>query len=381
MNRPVRAARMPRRKGGEGLRGARMVFCLVLLGFCTCFAADVILNEYNAVDNGLYLNGGDASADADGGRASDSYFGRVPANGGDWFELVVITDHLDMRNWQLDIYDAGAFSETLTLTNHSIWSDLRSGTIITVAEDVNSDVSYNPAAGDWWINVQANGDANGAYITASNFTVSKDNWQLRIRDANGTVKFGPAGEGVSPASGISGTEIFRLKADPTASITPASGDYGDGHDLSTFGAPNRWGQQGFNQLRTVVAQPSTLTLTEPNGAETITAGATYPVTWQTTGTVADVTVELSIDNGKSWSAVFPANTGNTGSYEWLVPMVDSTQCLVRVVNTANLAVFDTSNAVFTIYECPLEGDLDGNCAVNFFDLAILASDWLQPSGL
>ncbi len=357
------------------------MLCLVLLGFCTCFAADVILNEYNAVDNDQYLNGGDASADADGGRASDSYFGRAPTNGGDWFELAVITDHLDMRNWKLDIYEAGAFSETLTLTNHSIWSDLRSGTIITVSEDVPSDISYNPAAGDWWINVQANGDANGAYITASNFTASKDNWQLRIRDANGTVKFGPAGEGVSPASGISGTEIFRLKADPSASITPASSDYDDGHDLSTFGAPNRWGQQSFNQLRTVVAQPSSLTLLSPNGSEVIMGGTIYLIAWQTTGTVADVTIEFSIDNGQAWSAVFPDTIGNAGSYEWLVPIVDSAQCLVRVVNTADLAVFDTSNAVFTIYECPLEGDLDGNCSVDFYDFSILASDWLQPSGL
>ena len=39
--------------------------------------ADIILNEYNAVDSNDYLNGGDSAADQDGGRASDSYFGRV----------------------------------------------------------------------------------------------------------------------------------------------------------------------------------------------------------------------------------------------------------------------------------------------------------------
>jgi hypothetical protein len=58
-------------------------------------------------------------------------------------------------------------------------------------------------------------------------------------------------------------------------------------------------------------------------------------------------------------------------------MVDSQQCLVRVVNTADLTVFDTSDVVFTIYRCPLEGDIDDDCAVDFYDLAILASDWLQ----
>ncbi|MBN2020671.1 MAG: hypothetical protein JW749_10665 [Sedimentisphaerales bacterium] len=351
----------------------------VFISVCTVFAADVILNEYNAVGGGLYLNGGNASADDDGGRAGDTWFGRVEGNGGDWFEMAVITDHLDMRGWRLDLYGGGAFSETLTLSNHSIWSDLRSGTIITVSEDVASDINYNPAAGDWWINVQASGSASGAYITASNFVVSSNDWQLRIRDANGTVKFGPAGEGVSPTSGIGDTEIFRLEADPSASVTPTSADYDDGKDLSTFGAPNLWGNQNFNLLRTVAAQPGSLTLTSPNGSENIATGALWPITWQTTGTVADVTIEFSLDNGQTWTAVYPRNTGNTGSYEWFVPMVSSSQCRVRVVDTADLAVFDTSNAVFTIFQCLLDGDVDGDCAVDFYDFAILAEDWLQSA--
>ncbi len=354
------------------------LLCPILV-CCTCFAADVILNEYNAVDNSMYLNGGNASADSDGGRASDCYFGRALGNGGDWFELVVITDHLDMRSWKLDIYEGGAFRETLELSNYSIWSDLRSGTIITVSEDVVSDISYNPGAGDWWINVQAKNGTNGTYISATNFGVSSDNWQLRIRNAAGQVKFGPAGEGVSPTSGIGATEVFKLKADPNASIAANSPDYDDGKELSTFGSPNRWGQQQFGQLRSVVAQPSTtLTLVSPNGGETVMGGTVRPVTWQTQGTIEHVTVEFSIDNGHTWSPVFPDNAGNTGSYNWLVPIVDSEHCLVRIVNTANAAVFDVSNAIFTIYECPLNGDLNGDCFVDLYDLAVLTEDWLQP---
>jgi len=242
-----------------------LAICLILVFSGTVFAADVILNEYNAVSTSDFLNGGNAAADEDGGRASDSYFGRVLGNGGDWFELVVITDHLDMRNWMLDIYEGGSYDSTLQLTNHSIWADLRSGTIITVSEDLESDISYNPAAGDWWINVQANDDADGLYIEASGFPVSNDDWQLRIRNAGGAVIFGPAGEGVSPPSGVSNTEIFRLEANPNASITANSADYDDGRNLSTFSSPNRWGLQDFNQLRSVAAEPSTLTLLSPNG--------------------------------------------------------------------------------------------------------------------
>jgi len=289
---------------------------------------------------------------------------------------VVITDHLDIRDWKFDINNG---TEILELTNHNIWSDLRSGTIITVSEDLQSDVSYNPAAGDWWVNVQANGTASGDYITASNFPVNNTNWQLRIRDAGGGIIFGPAGEGISPASGVGDTEIFRLEATPGAFIVPDSPDYNDGKKLSTFGAANQWGSQNLHQLRSVAAEPSSISLLYPNGSEIIVGGTTHEITWSNTGTVDSVLIEFSIDNGDTWSDVYPPNTGNTGSYDWLVPIVDSVQCKIRLTNTADLNVYDTTDGTFTIYECTLDGDLNGDCFINMNDLAIMALSWLQEA--
>jgi hypothetical protein len=316
------------------------------------WGADVILSEYNAVDSGGYLGGGNAVLDNNGTWASDTYFGRVAGNGGDWFELVVIKDHLDMRNWKLDIYIDGVLDNTLNLTNHILWSDLRSGTIITVSEDVPNDITYNPAAGDWWINVQAKDSANGLYIEASNFPVNDSNWQLRIRNAAGTVIYGPAGEGIGSA-GVNITEIFKLEANPDASITPACEDYDDADSLSTFGSPNQWGQQDMFALRSVINGTSSLTLLSPKGLETINGGTTYNIKWYTSGSIANVLIEYSISNGASWSPVNPQNVGNAGTYNWLVPAVASSQCLVRVKNAANFAVFDVSDALFTIQESTL----------------------------
>jgi hypothetical protein len=359
------------------MRVCKSLPVLLLVCASSLFGASVILNEYNAVDLAEYLGGGTAAVDADGGRAFDSYFGRVLGNGGDWFELVVITDNLDMRNWSLDIYSDGVLDETLSLTNHSIWSALRSGTIITISEDVPSDISYDPAGGDWWINVQAHNDADGLYIEASSFPVNSSNWQLRIRNAAGTVVFGPAGEGVIPLSGVSGTEIFRLEADPSASIIPSSADYDDAGDLSTFGAANQWGIQNMGTLRTVTPPFSTLTLLSPNGAEIVKSGDVYDIEWSYTGTVSSVLVEFSIDGGFSWSGVYPPNIGNNGVYAWLVPMVDSAACRVRLSNSGNPSVFDISNANFSIYQCSVEGDLTGDCVVNFDDFVCIAASWLE----
>lgn len=354
-----------------------LVTCLVLICMDSAFGAAVILNEYNAVASDQFLNGGSELADSDGGRAGDIYFGRVLGNGGNWFELVVITDHLDMRGWHLDIYEDGAFDETLDLTNNSIWSNLRSGTVITVSADVPGDVSYNPAAGDWSINVQANNDADGLYIEASSFPVSNSNWQLRIRNSAGTVIFGPAGEGVSPTSGVGDTEVFKLKADPNASITPSSSNYKDDDKLSTFGAPNQWGMQDFTQLRSVIVETGTISLSYPNGLETLKGGSIAAVLWTTQGTLTSVRVDFSLDGGSTWQQVYPPNVGNTGSYDWLVPIVDSADCLVRLTSPSNPTVSDSSDLPFKIYPCTLQGDLDGDCAVDMFDFAIMALDWLQ----
>lgn len=342
----------------------------------TLWAADVILNEYNAVDGAAFLGGGDSSADENGGRAFDSYFGRIPGNGGDWFELVVTKDHLDMRGWQLDTFVSGKLDKTLTLTAQPIWSDLRAGTIITVAQDVLTDVSYDPAAGDWWINVQASSSADGKYISAKSFTVSNKNFQLRIRNISGAVVFGPAGEGVAPNASVGDTEVFILKTDPSAAITANSADYDTSKHFSTFGAPNRWGTQDFNDLRPVVtAKTSTIKLTSPNGGDSLTSGKVVTVQWQSDGIAENVLVEFSLDAGFSWTAVYPANVGNTGQYKWLVPLVNSNQALVRVSSSNRPAVYDVSDKVFTILASTPVADLAGSR--DFSSLATFAAAWLN----
>ena len=190
----------------------------------------LILNEYNAVAPTNFLDGG----------AADGYWGRVVGNGGDWFELVVTVDHLDIRGWELRISeDTGGVEESvvsLFFSNEGVWSDLRSGTLITVSEALADDPSFDPEAGDWWINVQTGAGASGTFITNDDIEVSNRNWQLTILNETGETVFGPAGEGVVPDSGVGSDEVFKLEEDPGPFITPWA-NYNDGTS-STFGAPN-----------------------------------------------------------------------------------------------------------------------------------------------
>ncbi|MCX6344578.1 MAG: hypothetical protein NT018_05825 [Armatimonadetes bacterium] len=67
-------------------------------------AASMFLNEYNAVKSTSTLKS----------PGTDSYFGLVMGNGGDWMEFVVTQD-LDVRGWSVVTTQAGAADATIVL--------------------------------------------------------------------------------------------------------------------------------------------------------------------------------------------------------------------------------------------------------------------------
>ena len=247
----------------------------------------LILNEYNAVGPGVFLK--------DNG--SDMFFGRIAENGGNWFELVVTQDHVNIQNWKLAWQEGTTTLKagTITLTNHALWSDLRAGTIVTFTEKdsssngLDTDTSFDPALDDWWININTikHGIPQTTYATTvtnvsgdgpGNFSVGNSNWQLTIKDASNAIIFGPAGEGIPPASGVGNDEVCKLEENPGPSITPSS-NYKDGTS-STFGHPNQWSSgtitQDFSGLRapaTVVALVAVSTFDPASWGET---HATFP---------------------------------------------------------------------------------------------------------
>lgn len=245
---------------------------------------------------GLSLTPGGAKVDitsATGGihtiGLSDSLFGFVQGNGGNWIELVVIADHLDIRGWTLEWHNADPDQGTIFFQSHSIWSDLRSGTIITIREDdiysgqILSDLSYDPQNGDWWIH--ANVD-DLAVLGQTGFKTDNDNWSMRIWD--GAVSCPPApsvcsgvgstvviqgwvGESTplwGGTGGVGNNEVGKLEQDPSAAAAtyPPAPMYNDGVS-STFSSENVWsggtGQQDFSALRAGVTSVPSLT---PKGA-------------------------------------------------------------------------------------------------------------------
>ncbi len=118
-----------------------------------------------------------------------------------------------------------------------------------------------------------------------------------------------------------------------------------------------------------------VTVLSPNGGESLIAGSTQTITWQSQGEFQNIFIQYSTNNGTNWIPI--ATVADTGSYDWTVPALHSTQCLIRLSDTEYTNKNDASDSVFTIYTCTLVSDLDGDCCVDIKDLVILADSWLQ----
>ena len=96
-------------------------------------------------------------------------------------------------------------------------------------------------------------------------------------------------------------------------------------------------------------EPS-ITITFPNGGESLTCGSTQQVNWTSTGRIEYVKIDYSIDSGANWNEIID-NTTNTGSYTWTVPDTPSENCKLRISDSSGgSGAFDESDAVFSIIE-------------------------------
>lgn len=229
---------------------------------------DLIVNEFNAVGPEKYLE----ECDDEMEDACDITLGRVEGNGGDWLELVVVEDGLDIRGWTITWGNDDPSNGTLTFTQDSLWNGLEAGTIITIRDDsgFSTDDSYDDPCtdDDWLIEIDA---FDTTYVTQSgdDFKTDNDGWIVQIDD-DSTSTPDPIQEFVGETSntssviwagsGVNSREVGKLEADPSRDAADPSeaysggaADYNDGN-CSSYGAPNCWDDgtsfQDFSGLRT-----------------------------------------------------------------------------------------------------------------------------------
>ncbi|WP_437520254.1 lamin tail domain-containing protein [Sorangium sp. So ce726] len=91
----------------------------------------------------------------------------------------------------------------------------------------------------------------------------------------------------------------------------------------------------------------TVTVAAPNGGESFVGGSSTNITWTSSG-FTNVKLEYSLNGGAGWSLITASTPASAGTLAWTVPNSASTNAFVRASDAANAAIFDLSNAAFTI---------------------------------
>jgi len=97
----------------------------------------------------------------------------------------------------------------------------------------------------------------------------------------------------------------------------------------------------------------TIILSTPLGGENWKGGTQQVITW-TIENVEFINIEYSTNAGNTWEPPIVTNYDATlGSYPWTIPNTPSNNCSVRILDSSNPDVGDTSDGTFTISPMPI----------------------------
>lgn len=163
-----------------------------------------------------------------------------------------------------------------------------------------------------------------------------------IRNPAGAVAYADSTVVASVASGANATASFRSIALQDTGVYMAS-------ITAVIPSDTALGNNALaRQFEVVTAQPNTaLKLLTQNGGETYFTDGMADIRWEQTA-VADLTIELSPDNGATWRTVQWSQRGDSGHYMWKVPPVPTREALIRITNTADARIWDQSDRPFVI---------------------------------
>lgn len=95
-----------------------------------------------------------------------------------------------------------------------------------------------------------------------------------------------------------------------------------------------------------------LTISSPNGGETLSSGGTTNVTWTSAGAPGNIRIDCSTDGGSAWQNLV-SSTINDGNETVTLPTGNSNNCILRISSVTAVGINDISNAVFTVGTAPV----------------------------
>ncbi len=97
-----------------------------------------------------------------------------------------------------------------------------------------------------------------------------------------------------------------------------------------------------------------ISIMSPNGGEYFFAGKAYPIVWESE-LISNVDLDYSTDNGSTWKNIINNFDDASKKYDWIVPTVNSENCLIRITESGNKNISSQSPNTFIISEKQLIG--------------------------
>ncbi|MBT4482175.1 MAG: DUF5050 domain-containing protein, partial [Candidatus Latescibacteria bacterium] len=272
---------------------------------------------------------------------------------------IVFTSSRD-GNYEIYIMDADGSNQT-NISNNSAndyypsWSPDGSKIAFRTDRNGNHEIYVMDAGGSNQTNI-TNNSANDVYPYWSPdgskiaFTSDRDgNWEIYLMNSDGSNQINLTNNSASENLSLwspDGLKIaFTTNRDGNSEIYVMNADGSNQTNIS-----NNSAYDGYHSwARPVYHEMTSLTLTSPNGGENWTAGTSHNISW-TSSNVTDVKLEYSTNGGSSWNTIVSSHPANSYSYNWAVPNVQSSNCLLKITDTGDPAVTDQSNGTFTIIQ-------------------------------
>ncbi len=152
--------------------------------------------------------------------------------------------------------------------------------------------------------------------------------------------------------GVKDSDIVTISANPALYnwAIPASQTPGTDYKMRVISVndPSIWDESNNNFS---ITEPITvITVTDPDGGESWTAGSSHNITWASNGVSGNVKIELY--KGGSFNSTIANDTANDSLYNWAIPASQSpgTDYKVRITSIDNSSIWDESNGDFSITE-------------------------------
>lgn len=249
--------------------------------------------------------------------------------------------------------DISAVKVELSTDNKVSWSTL-SASVAASALKYTWSVTQARSIGQCFVRLTDAGGSGASDVSAAAFNIIEPTIAITDPDGGETWYTGEIHPITWNVQDITGTAILYynksagadIKIDDVADVTTGTYNWTLPADASTevkvklvCGSYNDSSAAYFT-----IAIPS-ITVTAPDGGESLTTGDSFNVTWTSVGITGDVTIAYSIDNGASYTDITTV-AYDSSPYAWTIPVAISTTCLVKIEQGA---ISDQSAATFNIF--------------------------------